>query len=542
MEPLIVDGKLETLGAIRQYVMAAAAQAGLSKRRSYDLALAVDEVATNIVTHGYNESGLAGKITIRGDIDEHALMVTLEDSAVAYDPTKRPPPQEEDFDRPLEERDIGGWGVYLAIQSVDNFIYRRVDGLNRNIFVMNREPHGDLLIVATTHETRDSLSRLLRAEGYEVEAVETTAEALDKLASRPFDLVCLDVNLLDGAGPSLIETMKADNALRGIPILVLTNLDSIQAAEQSIHAGADDYLRHPFSPVVVRARVGANLEKQRVRIAEAALKESEKYERDVQIGHQIQLSFLPETLPQPRGYEIAARFAPARQVAGDFYDSFLLPNQSKVALVLGDVCDKGVGAALFMALFRSMLRAFSQQNYPMSMVMDVSAEERRMLLKGGNIALKMAVELTNNYIVTNHGATNMFATLFFGIVDPATGDLYYVNAGHEAPIIFNGSDVKSRLGVTGPAVGILPQMSYPVHYAHLEPGETLLIFTDGVTEAKDPGGHLFGEPRLLKLIEQPATSAAVLLEDIEEGLREHIATAAQFDDITMLAVRREPSV
>ncbi len=542
MEPLIVDGKLETLGAIRQYVMAAANRAGLGKRRAYDLALAVDEVATNIITHGYQEAGLAGYVTVRGDIDEHALMVTLEDAAIPYDPTKRPPPQEEDFDRPLEERDIGGWGVYLAIQSVDNFIYRHVDGLNRNMFIMNRAPHGNLLIVAETHETRDSLSRVLRGEGYEVETVETTAEALDKLDSGSFDLVCLDVHLLEGAKPNLIETMKANNALRGIPILVLTDLDNIPAAEQFITAGADDYLRHPFSPVVVRARVGANLERQRVRIAEAALKESEKYERDVQIGHQIQLSFLPEALPQPRGYEIAARFAPARQVAGDFYDSFVLPNQTKVALVLGDVCDKGVGAALFMALFRSMLRAFSQQNYPMSMVMDVSAEERRILLKGGNIALKMAVELTNSYIVTNHAATNMFATLFFGIVDPANGDLYYVNAGHEAPIIFANGIVKGRLGVTGPAVGILPHMTYPVHVAHLDPGDTLLIFTDGVTEAKDPGNQLFGEPRLLKLIEQPAPTAADLLAGIEDGLRKHIATAAQFDDITMLAVRREPSV
>ncbi|MFN8474505.1 MAG: SpoIIE family protein phosphatase [Anaerolineae bacterium] len=541
MEPLIVDGKLDALGPIRQYVMAAAAKAGLNKRRSYDLALAVDEVATNIVTHGYAEAGLSGQITVRGDIDQHALVLTLEDTAVPYDPTKRPPPQEEDFDRPLEERDIGGWGVYLAIQSVDNFIYRYVDGMNRNVFVMNRDPHGDLLIVADLHETRDSLSRLLRAEGYEVETVETASEALEKLAARPFDLVCVDVGILDSASPNLMQTMKADNALRGIPILVLTDLQGIPAAEQSITAGADDYLRHPFSPVVVRARIGANLEKQRVKIAEAALKESEKYERDVLIGHQIQLSFLPETLPQPRNYEIAGRFAPARQVAGDFYDSFLLPNQTKVALVLGDVCDKGVGAALFMALFRSMLRAFAQQNYPMSMVMDVSAEERRILLRGGNIALKMAVELTNNYIVNNHASTNMFATVFFGILDPATGDLYYVNAGHEAPIIFQDGVVKARLGVNGPAVGIIPQITYPVQLAHLDPGDTLLIYTDGVTEAKDPGNHLYGEQRLLKLIEKPAPSAAALLEDIELALREHIATAAQFDDITMLAVRRETS-
>ena len=96
MEPLIVDGKLQALGAIRQYVMAAAAQAGLNKRRSYDLALAVDEVATNIVTHGYDEAGLAGSIAVKAGVDQHALVLTLEDAAGACDPTKRPPPTEEE--------------------------------------------------------------------------------------------------------------------------------------------------------------------------------------------------------------------------------------------------------------------------------------------------------------------------------------------------------------------------------------------------------------------------------------------------------------
>ncbi len=136
MEPLTVAGKLESLGAIAQYVMAAAEAAGLDKKAAYRLRLAVDEIATNIILHGYEEAGQEGDVVVNGTLDPECLTIALEDTGIPYDPNRQAQP--EGLDRPIEERHIGGLGVYLAFQGVDRFLYERTGDRNRNIFVMKR--------------------------------------------------------------------------------------------------------------------------------------------------------------------------------------------------------------------------------------------------------------------------------------------------------------------------------------------------------------------------------------------------------------------
>lgn len=137
MESLKVPGKLESLSAIAQYVMSAASSAGLDKKASYKLRLAVDEIATNIITHGYKESGREGDVEMQAKIDEKSLTIWIEDTGVAYDSTQKETVAEEMLNRSLEDRPIGGLGVYLAIDGVDQFLYERVGDRNRNIFVVN---------------------------------------------------------------------------------------------------------------------------------------------------------------------------------------------------------------------------------------------------------------------------------------------------------------------------------------------------------------------------------------------------------------------
>ena len=274
-------------------------------------------------------------------------------------------------------------------------------------------------------------------------------------------------------------------------------------------------------------------------------------QRELEIGRKIQASFLPKTLLQPSGWEIAACFEAAHEVAGDFYDVFPLSGVKRVGLVVGDVCDKGVGAALFMGLFRSLIRAFAEQHYSLSW-MDVlandapapngngSLQRRRTLLSTGTTALKNAIEHTNNYIFSNHGDTSMFATVFCGVLDPQTGAVVYINAGHVPPAVVNASGVKARLQPTGPALGLLPDMEFAIEQVDLEEGDTLLVFTDGVTDVRSPDDEFFTEERLLSLVTRPVSSAAAMLELIQSSLHEHIADADQYDDITMLAVKRNP--
>ena len=136
MEPLTVFGNLNALGTIAQYVIHAATVARLDKRATYHLRQAVDEIATNIIDHSYETGGLPGDLSISASIDDKTLTIILEDAGAAYDPTQQESP--EDLNSPLEERKIGGLGVYLAMQGVDKFLYKRVGNCNHSIFIVNR--------------------------------------------------------------------------------------------------------------------------------------------------------------------------------------------------------------------------------------------------------------------------------------------------------------------------------------------------------------------------------------------------------------------
>ena len=269
-----------------------------------------------------------------------------------------------------------------------------------------------------------------------------------------------------------------------------------------------------------------------------------RYKRELQIGRGIQASFFPAALPQPFGWELAALFHAAREVAGDFYDAFDLPH-GKISLVIADVCDKGVVAALFMALLRSLLRATIQQHYYLTahygQPANLGQEEggSRPFVPMDSTALLDTVRLINGYIGSNHAGTHIFATLFFAILDPISGKILYANCDHLPPLLRAEDGTEAFLMPTGPAVGLLPDAQYAVQEAQLEPGDTLLAYTDGVTEARNPNGNLFGEKRLLSLIaERTYDSAAALLDAIETAVKEHTAGADPSDDITMLALRR----
>ena len=259
-------------------------------------------------------------------------------------------------------------------------------------------------------------------------------------------------------------------------------------------------------------------------------------ERDVQVGRQIQADFLPETLPKPSGWEIGSRFRPAKEVSGDFFDAFPV-GDGRVGLIIADVCDKGVGAALFMALSRSLLRAFGwlAEGCPLPN----GAEGTRLASPVGDLTAE-PVRLTNEYIAHFHANLNTFVTLFFAVLDPSSGLLRYINAGHNPPILItqHGS-VRARLAATGPALGIVPGSEFKVEEQIIEPGEFLFAFTDGVTEARDPKGGFFTDRRLVALIEEePAASASILLDRIDTSLKQHESGCGLSDDITMLAVYR----
>ena len=274
-----------------------------------------------------------------------------------------------------------------------------------------------------------------------------------------------------------------------------------------------------------------------------------KLESDLQTARDIQAGFLPEQLPQLDGWQVAAHFRPAREVAGDFYDAFMLKKQNRMWIVMADVVDKGVPAALFMALVRSLTRAFAQQYYSVnwadlldsdSSKRPVRGEGRRHIASAGTIALKNALTLTNKYILDNHIDLNMFATMFVGMFDPRSGRLSYINAGHNPPyIVAADGTLKATLRPNGPAVGMIQDFEYEIENARLAPGDVLFTYTDGVTEARAPDRSFFGDDRLEALLQRPYPSAAAMLDAVKEDVYAFMGDGPQFDDVTMLAVRRE---
>jgi sigma-B regulation protein RsbU (phosphoserine phosphatase) len=261
-------------------------------------------------------------------------------------------------------------------------------------------------------------------------------------------------------------------------------------------------------------------------------------EMELEKGRAIQQDFLPAQIPCPPQWDIATCFHPAREVSGDFYDVFNLPG-GNLGLVIADVCDKGVGSALYMALIRSLIRVYAEQALYVDNEDDAVTAGKNTGTGSIDVAKGLsAVIKTNAYLAKNHSQEGMFATLFFGILSPKTGQLIYYNCGHEPLYVVGCDGLKSELFPTGPAVGVMEEVDYQVGTLYINPGELLLGLTDGVTEARNTAGELFTRKRLKSLLAQPAKSAGGLLEQIRQQLFTFVGTAPDADDVTMLAVRR----
>ena len=255
------------------------------------------------------------------------------------------------------------------------------------------------------------------------------------------------------------------------------------------------------------------------------------YEKELEIGRRIQAGFLPQEIPEFKDWDIASYFKAAREVAGDFFDVFQLPNDKYLALVIGDVCDKGVGAALFMTLFRSLTRASCLYGC-MQKLGDIEKQADTP-----ETILLNSILTTNRYIATTHGDSSMFASMFFGILDTETRQLVYVNGGHEAPLIFCADGSREMLATTGPVLGLFTTANYTVKKIQLEKEDLLFAYTDGVTEAKNDRGELFSEEQLLEIANPEIECPQAFLDDILRHVHSHCNGEDQFDDITMLAVK-----
>jgi len=243
--------------------------------------------------------------------------------------------------------------------------------------------------------------------------------------------------------------------------------------------------------------------------------EAERIEKELEIAHQIQESFLPDRPPRLPGLDIAGRNIPALEVGGDFYDFIGLPGETQ-GLVIADVSGKGVPAALFMALSRTLIRA-SAENRP-------DARE--------------AIELANR-LISRDSRTSMFVTAFYAIVDPGDRTLTYVNAGHNPPLLIRGdSGSVEWLQADGIALGVLEDVAFESVRIALAPGDLVVMYTDGVTEAQNESNEEFGEDRLTETVTRSRSlDAGAVLDAIIAAITDHAGTHPQHDDITLIVLK-----
>jgi sigma-B regulation protein RsbU (phosphoserine phosphatase) len=242
----------------------------------------------------------------------------------------------------------------------------------------------------------------------------------------------------------------------------------------------------------------------------------ERLESEIQLARQIQRTFLPEQLPQVQGWQVDSRWQTARQVGGDFYDIFPL-EAGLLGLVIADVSDKGMPAALYMTVARTLLRATSQTIKSPAQVL----------------------EHVNNLLI-NDSQNGMFVTVVYAVLRPATGELVYANAGHNRPLMYqSSSDKVVTLPKGGMALAVLEDIPIEDHHLTLEPGDSLILYTDGATESFSPGGEAFGESRLGASFQKAAQqNLPNLLEAIEGTLYRFREGAPPSDDITFLSLSR----
>jgi phosphoserine phosphatase RsbU/P len=380
-----------------------------------------------------------------------------------------------------------------------------------------------ILAVDDTAANLQVLSGMLKDRGYKVRPVPSGKLALLAARRDPPDLILLDINMPEMNGYEVCEHLKADDRLKGIPVIFISALTEQLDKVKAFSMGGVDYLTKPFQMEELHARVETHLKLRRLQI------ELEEYSRhlelarerlkvDLELARGVQRGFLPVQLPEVPGYEFFAHYESAYEVGGDYYDFIRLPRQ-RVAVLVGDVAGKGVAAALLMAKLCADAR-FCMLAEPVS-----AAAFTRL-----------------NSLMNQTGIADRFVTLAAAILDPESHTVTLVNAGHPPPLIYHRATrtVEEAIGNerAGLPLGVLDGFAYASCQVSLEPGDCILAFTDGVTEAMDVNNVQLQTKGVHAAVQGEAYSPRALGERVVEVVKQFAAGRSQHDDIALVGFGR----
>jgi sigma-B regulation protein RsbU (phosphoserine phosphatase) len=376
----------------------------------------------------------------------------------------------------------------------------------------------EILIVDDTPANLRLLSQMLSEHGYDVRAVTSGPRAIESVSESPPSLILLDIKMPDMDGYEVAREFKREARFADIPIIFISALDALEDKVEAFHVGGVDYITKPFQLEEVLARTETHLALRRY---QQQLEEANRrFERELVLAGRMQASFLPSELLRIPGWTLSARLTPARETSGDFFDVFPLAD-GRYGILIGDVVDKGSGAAMFMVYCWSLMRTYADEH----------PDQPARVFHGVNRRI-------------NHDtASNQFVTAFYGVLNPDTAGLTYCSAG-QCPGIHINREAQEDFDLlyrTGPPLGVIEDQTWEQRSIEFSPHDLLVLYTDGVTEAQSGAGEFFGDRRLIRAIQENLTQPVEQLEDgIISAVSAFVGDAAQFDDIAILSLLRGP--
>ena len=374
---------------------------------------------------------------------------------------------------------------------------------------------GKILVVDDTPSNIQSLAATLKPAGYQVLVATNGQQALDVMAKVRPDLILLDIMMPVMDGFEACANIKANANWHDIPIIFLTAKTETADLVKGFELGAVDYVSKPFNAHELMARVHTHLTVDRLRTSvsekNAALeKAQQQMSAELDLARAMQVAILPSRFPVAVGCDGAARMLPATTMGGDFYDFIELPG-GRIGLVMADVSGKGVPAAFFMAVARTNLNA----------------------LAATASGPADCLQRTNDVLLTQN-PMDLFVTVFYAVFDPATGVLTYSNGGHNPPLLRRAhGHVEMLTSAAGLVLGMFPA-SYDEDTVQLAPGDTLVLYTDGVTEAFNVDVQMYEEARLVERVrDDGGATAKGLVTAIFDSVIGFSGAAPQSDDITV---------
>ena len=359
------------------------------------------------------------------------------------------------------------------------------------------------------------MRRSIRRGKYEFVFAHNGVEALERLnEDEGIDMVLSDINMPQMDGLTLLEQIpKVNPNIRSVIISAYGDMKNIRTA---MNRGAFDFVTKPVDFADLQVTIDRTMRHlMEWRAALAARDKLVSLQNELDVASKMQQSILPREFPQRDDYEVFANMAPARNVGGDFYDLLQL-NDGRIGLAVADVSDKGVPAALFMMSTRTLLKGAAIGH------------------EGPGDVLREVNDLLNE---SNESA--MFVTVLYGVYDPATRDFIYANGGHNSPLVVHGDGSSTELPLTGGvALGVMPELPYEQAIVTLAPDDTVVLYTDGVTEAMNADGEEFGVDRLREVFAaNPPQGSETANRTVFEAVHAFAGDTPQSDDVTCLVFR-----